>query len=63
MHDSIRVILRKTFTQSQWFEAQTAIQKRCKLTRSSEMPFCVMFCTYRRHPSRFLTDSWHIPRW
>ena len=31
--------------------------------RSSEMPFCVMFCTYRRHPSRFLTDSWHIPRW
>jgi len=28
-----------------------------KLSRSNEMPFCVMFCTDRRHPSRFLTVS------
>ena len=31
-----------------------------KLSRPSEMPFCVMFCTYRLHPSRFLTVSWHF---
>jgi len=28
-----------------------------KLSRPSEMPFCVMFCAYRLHPSRFLTVS------